>query len=143
MFYAEVFANFRYFYGLLTIKSHFFYNLDVCGNSYLRNIVTISLFMTLLWVVYCTIFSSLVHYARVWTLYEIFLQETDSSIDKSSGREHLRKKCQEMLQKILRKMLETADQKSKDYITIRYLDYRICMLTDETNDNFQFIQDSE
>ena len=45
--YPEGFANFGYFYGFL-IKSHSFYTLDMCGNGYWRNIVTTSLFMTLL-----------------------------------------------------------------------------------------------
>ena len=46
MFYPEGFANFGYFYGFL-LKSHFFYTLDVGRNGYWRNIVTTSLFMTL------------------------------------------------------------------------------------------------
>ena len=48
MFYPEGFANFGYFYGFL-LKSHFFYTSDVGRNGYWRNIVTTSLFMTLLY----------------------------------------------------------------------------------------------
>ena len=92
---------------------------------------------------FCTFFHILVPYISVWTMYEIFLHETDSYIIDISGQGDLRKKCQEMMQETLRKMLETVDRNSKDYITIGYLNYRINMLNNETNDNFQFIQVSD